>query len=280
MTAEAITNIETRTSAPAQSTVRFIDTLAAEWLKLTSLRSTYITLGLGFVLSLVATGLTALAFGSTFDGWSETQQATFEPITFAMVGNVIALIVVTVFGVLTVSSEYSTGMIRLSMIATPRRSRVLWAKLVLVFGITLAIGIATVAGMFLVGQAVLSQYDMPTASLGDADALKMVLGLGAATPLFPVIGFTLGIILRSTAGAITAALGLLWLPLVFKDLLPLWAQENILSLLPGSAVDSFTITHIVQSSTDSAPAVGVALVVAWLAGFVGVAQLLLHRRDA
>ena len=280
MTAEAITNIETRTSAPAQSTVRFIDTLAAEWLKLTSLRSTYITLGLGFVLSLVATGLTALAVGSTFDGWSETQQATFEPITFAMVGNVIALIVVTVFGVLTVSSEYSTGMIRLSMIATPRRSRVLWAKLVLVFGITLAIGIATVAGMFLVGQAVLSQYDMPTASLGDADALKMVLGLGAATPLFPVIGFTLGIILRSTAGAITAALGLLWLPLVFKDLLPLWAQENILSLLPGSAVDSFTITHIVQSSTDSAPAVGVALVVAWLAGFVGVAQLLLHRRDA
>ena len=280
MTTTTMTNIETSPSVSAGGAARFMDTVVSEWLKLASLRSTYLTLGIGFLLSLVTTGLTALAVGATFDGWSETQQASFEPITFAMVGNVVALIVFTVFGVLAVSSEYSTGMVRLSLTATPRRSRVLWAKLTLVFAITLVAGLATVAGMFLVGQAVLAQYDMPTASLGDADALRMVLGLGAATPLFPVIGFTLGIILRSTAGAITASLGLLWLPLVFKDLLPLWAQENILSLLPGSAVDSFTITHIVQSSTDSPPLLGVVLVLAWLAAFIGLAQLLLSRRDA
>jgi ABC-2 type transport system permease protein len=280
MTTEVLTNIAGRGPVATGRSARFIDTLASEWTKLTTLRSTYIMLGLSFVLSLTATGLLALAVGNTFDGWSEAQKASFEPITFAMVGNVIALIMCTVFGVLAVSSEYSSGMMRLSMIATPRRGRVLGAKLLLVFGLTLVMGLATVAGMFLVGQAVLGAYGMPVANLADPDALRMVIGLGAATPLFPVIGLTLGIMLRSAAGAITAALGVLWLPLIFNDMLPIWVQEHILSLLPGSAVDSFTITHIVQSPTDSPPLVGVALVVAWLAGFVGVALSLLRRRDA
>lgn len=267
----------TRTAARSAG---FFDTLASEWAKLTSLRSTYIMLGLGFVLSLVSTGLVSLAVGNTFDGWSEAQQATFEPVTFAMIGNVIALIIVTVFGVLAVSSEYGNGMIRLSLIATPRRSRILWAKLLLVFGITLVFGLVTVTGMFLVGQAVLGAAGLPTTNLGDPDALRFVIGLGAAMPLFPVIGLTFGILLRSTAGAITAALGLLWLPLIFNDMLPAWAQEHILSLAPGAAVDSFTIAHIIDVPTNSPPLVGVAIAAAWLALFIGGARWALLRRDA
>ena len=134
-------------------------------------------------------------------------------------------------------------------------------------------------GMFLVGQAVLGAYGLPTTSLEDPDALRLVIGLGAATPLFPVIGLALGFILRSTAGAITAALALLWLPLVFNDMLPTWAQENILTLLPGQAVDSFTIAHAVDVPTNSPPLVGVVLVIGWLTLFLGSAQLLLRRRD-
>ena len=184
-----------------------------------------------------------------------------------------------VFGVMTVSGEYANGMVRQSMIATPRRTRVLWSKVLLVFGITTVLGLATVTGMFLVGQAVLGAYGLPTTSLEDPDALRLVIGLGAATPLFPVIGLALGFILRSTAGAITAALALLWLPLVFNDMLPAWAQENILTLLPGQAVDSFTIAHAVDVPTNSPPLVGVVLVIGWLTLFLGSAQLLLRRRD-
>ena len=280
MTTDAAAFTTSQTRDARVDEVRFINTLASEWSKLTSLRSTYIVLGLGFVLSILATGLGTFAVGETFDGWSEAQQATFEPIAFAMLGNVIALIVATVFGVLAVSSEYSNGMIQLSMIATPRRARVLWAKVLLVFGVTLGFGLATVAGMFLVGQAVLGAAGLPTATLGDSDALRFVVGLGAATPLFPIIGLALGVILRSTAGAITAALGILWLPLVFNNMLPLSVQEHVLSRLPGAAIDSVTISHVVQSTTDSPLMVGIALVVAWLVGFVGIAQVLLQRRDA
>ena len=101
------------TTATAQGReVSFRDTLASEWIKLKTLRSTYITLGLGFSLSVAATGLFATAVGNTYDGWSEAQQASFEPLMFAMVGNVIALIVATVFGVMTVSGEYANGMVR------------------------------------------------------------------------------------------------------------------------------------------------------------------------
>ena len=277
MTAATLDNTTTTTVQARE--VSFRDTLASEWIKLKTLRSTYITLGLGFSLSVAATGLFALAVGNTYDGWSDAQKATFEPLMFAMVGNVIALIVATVFGVMTVSSEYANGMIRQSVIATPRRSQVLWSKVLLVFGITAVLGIATVMGMFLVGQAVLGAYGLPTTSLEDPDALRLVIGLGAATPLFPVIGLTLGFMLRSTAAAITATLGLLWLPLVFNDMLPTWAQENVLSLLPGQAADSFTIAHAIQSPTDSPPLVGVVLVIAWLTLFIGSAQVLLRRRD-
>ena len=271
--------LEHTTATAQRREVSFRDTLASEWIKLKTLRSTYITLGLGFSLSVAATGLFAMAVGNTYDGWSEAQQASFEPLMFAMVGNVIALIVATVFGVMTVSGEYANGMVRQSMIATPRRTRVLWSKVLLVFGITTVLGLATVTGMFLVGQAVLGAYGLPTTSLEDPDALRLVIGLGAATPLFPVIGLALGFILRSTAGAITAALALLWLPLVFNDMLPAWAQENILTLLPGQAVDSFTIAHAVDVPTNSPPLVGVVLVIGWLTLFLGSAQLLLRRRD-
>jgi ABC-2 type transport system permease protein len=280
MTTTTMTATTTLTSTVASRPARFIDTLASEWVKLTTLRSTYIILGLGVMLSIAMTALVSLAVGSTFDGWPPAERAQFEPILFPMVGNIFLLILYSVFGVLAVSNEYSSGMIRLTLTATPKRGRVLLAKLLLVTGITMVFGLITTLGMFLVGQAVLGAYGMPVVDLGDADARRMVLGLGAVTPLFPIIGFALGVILRSTAGAITTALGILWLPVIFGGLLPIWWQENILSLLPGPAADSFTIAHIVESPTYSDPAVGAALVGGWLLAFIAAAYFKLRRRDA
>ncbi|MDA1009959.1 MAG: ABC transporter permease, partial [Chloroflexi bacterium] len=85
------------------------------------------------------------------------------------------------------------------------------------------------------------------------------------------------VILRSTAGGITTVLGVLWLPEIFGALLPTWWQENVLSLLPGSAVDSVTIAHIADSPRYSDPAVGAAIVVVWLVAFVGAAYIMLRR---
>jgi hypothetical protein len=197
-----------------------------------------------------------------------------------MVGNAFALIIYSVFGVMSMSGEYTSGMIRLTFTATPRRGRVFFAKLVLVSLIVLVFGLITTIGMFLLWQVILGAYGMEITTFGDADARRLVIGLGAAMPFFPLIGLALGVLLRSTAGAITTVLGLLWLPLIVGEVLPMWWRENVISLLPGTAVDSLTIAHVVDSPTYTDPAAATVIAATWLAGFIGAAYVALIRRDA
>jgi ABC-2 type transport system permease protein len=276
MTTTTMTSVTPLASSVSPRPAGFANTLAAEWSKLITLRSTYLTLGLGLVLSIATTALVSLALGSTQKNWSPG----FSPITTSMVGNIWALIIYSVFGVMVMSREYSGGMIRLTLTATPRRGRVLGAKLILASLIILIFGLITTVGMFLVGQAVLGAYGMPVSSLGSADARQMVLGLGVVMPFFPIIGLALGVILRSTAGGITAVLGFLWLPVIFGTTLPLWWRAHVMSLLPGSGLDSITIGHIEPSPSFSDPVVGAVIAAVWLAVIVGAAYLVFLRRDA
>ncbi len=276
MTARTITAaaIPTATRRPAEPSLR--DTLMSEWVKLTTLRSTYIMLGLGLALSIATTALASVAMGSIRDEWP----ADFDPMIFSMVGNIFALIIFSVFGVLALTREYSSGMMRLTLAASPQRWRVLTAKLMLVAGITLVLGIATTVGMSLVARVILGAYGLPVAGIGDADEMRLVLGLGAVMPFFPVVGLALGVLLRSTAGAITTVLGLLWLPVILGEMVPLWWQQNVISYLPGSALDSFTIAHVVDSPTHLDPVVGAAVAAIWLAGILAAAWFAFTRRDA
>jgi hypothetical protein len=157
---------------------------------------------------------------------------------------------------------------------------VLGAKLILAGLITLVFGLVTTVGMFLAGQAILGAYGMPTASLGDADAQRMVLGMGVALPFFPIVGLALGVLLRGTAGAITAVLGILWLPEIFGDFLPTWVQHHVLSLVPSNALDSINIAHIEPSATNVDPVLGGLIAGGWLVAIVGAAYVMLLRRDA
>jgi hypothetical protein len=141
-------------------------------------------------------------------------------------------------------------------------------------------GILTTVGMFLVGQAVLGAYGMPVASLSDPDARRMVFGLGVAMPFFPVMGMAFAMLLRSTAGGITTVLGLLWLPQIFGEFVPLWFRENILSLLPSNGIDSVTVSHIEPSPAFSDPAVGALIAATWFLTVVGAAYVAFLRRDA
>ena len=272
------TEMMTSTTAVASSVprARFIDTLASEWLKLTTLRSTYVTLGLGVTLSIAMTALVSLAVGATQD----ELPADLAPVTFALVGNLFALTISAVFGVMAVAGEYSSGMIRLTLTATPRRSRVFWAKLAVLTPVTLVFGLVATLGMFLVGQAVLGAYGLPVTDLGDPDARRTVFGCGALMPVFPLIGLAFGVLLRSTAGAITSVLALLWLPVFLVEFFPPWWRANVFSLLPGAGVDSLTLSHIEDSPMYSDPAIGAVIVAAWLAAFIGAAYVSLSRRDA
>ena len=119
------TTVAARQSSAATVVRRagFGNTLASEWTKLFSVRSTYIMIALGLALSFGLTALVGLAVGSTYDDWSPADREEFEPIMFSMAGILFGGIVFTVFGVLAASGEYTSGMIRTTLAATPRRWR-------------------------------------------------------------------------------------------------------------------------------------------------------------
>ena len=145
MTTATISANTRRVRGAANRDTRFANTLASEWLKLATLRSTSITLGLGYLLSVATSAIVGIALGSTRDTWS----GDISPITASMVGTIFGLIVYSVFGVMTVSREYASGTMRLTLTATPNRRQVFLAKLTLVTAIVTERGItpATESGL-------------------------------------------------------------------------------------------------------------------------------------
>jgi ABC-type transport system involved in multi-copper enzyme maturation permease subunit len=274
MTTETLTSMQTFRLRAAPRPSRFSDTLLSEWIKLTSVRSTYITLGLGIGLSILTTAIAMLAIPP--DKWPSDVDARL----FWLVGNIFTLIVFSVFGVLTATGEYSSGTIRLTLMATPRRGRVFAAKLLLTAGMTLIAGLIATAGMFAVAQLVNGGYSRPVVGVGDPGIARLILGMGLTMPFFPVIGLALGFLMRSAAAGITTVLGIIWLPVIFGETVPTWWRENIVSVLPGTAVDSFTIGHLIEDNAFQDPVVGMAIASAWLIVFVGAAYIAFLRRDA
>ncbi len=259
----------------------FSATLRSEWTKLASLRGTWIKVAVAFVLSVGLTALLALVVGATWDDASAADRASHDPAGIGLFGSLFSMIVFAVVGATSVTSEYGSGMMRLTLTATPRRGRVLAAKAAVVAALTLAAGLVTATATFLGAQIVFAAYGVPTASLGDGDALRTVLGDGVLTPVLPVIAVALGFATRSSAGAITAVLGVVFLPWVLGGVLPTWWRETAMDYLPGAASEAITSGHL-ESATEGLLAPGVAALVlaAWLAAFLAAAWLALERRDA
>ncbi len=261
--------------------VRFSSTLASEWTKLVSLRSTYITLGLAVILSIAFTVLVVIVVGANWDNLSASEREDFDPITISFFGSIFSAILIVVLGVNAVASEYSSGMIRLTLTATPRRGRLLVAKLLAIGIVTLVIGFALQVAQFLITQFILGSYDVPTVKLSDTDALRVVIANGVMSPILPVIAATVAVLLRNTAAAITSVLALIFAPAIFGPLFPNWWQENVLSYVLGPATDSIAIGHL-DSDEPTRLSLGGAIVVvaAWVAAFVGMAYATLVKRDA
>lgn len=257
----------------------FHNVLAAEWVKFTSLRSTWITLGLGVTLAIAMTVLMSTAMGGSWDSENE-MYAEFNPITWSMDATLIATIAFSVLGVSIAAGEYTSGMIRLTLMATPKRGSILAAKAIIVGVATAVAGLVSVVAMFLAAQAIYGSYDMPTAGLDDPEALRLVLGMGALAAVFPVLGVALGFILRSTVAGITSILALSFVPDFLGGLFPAWWQENIISFLPSQAIRALTVGTVVDSPRYQEPAVAAVALAAWVAVALAAAYILLKKRDA
>lgn len=206
--------------------------IASEWVKLRSLRSTVWTL-LVAVLLLVGLGLIiCAATNANWDRNSPQEQATFQPITASLAGTFFAQLAVGVLGVLVVTGEYSTGSIRSSLVAVPRRLPVLWGKLVVFVGSVLGLGAVAAVAAFLGGQALLGSHGV---DLSAPHALRALVGVPLYLAGIGALAVGLGFLLRSTAASIAVLFGLLLVVPIVLNFLPSSWRENVRPYLPGEA---------------------------------------------
>ena len=180
---------------------------------------------------------------------------------------------------LTADSRCGKVLVSVRGVATPRRERVLLAKVAVVAAFTLPVAAIATAGMFLAAQMVFRAYGLDTASLADADALRAIVASSVLAPVFPVIAVALGVILRSTAAAIVTVLAFIFAPGIVGAFLPSWWQENVVAYLPGSATDSIAISHL-TTETEIRPGVAAVVLVGWLAAFIAAGYAVFAKRDA
>ena len=257
---------------------RFRGVLRSEWTKIRSVRSTLWTL---FTTVFIGVGLGAIvtsARASRFSTRSVTAQLTFDPTRSSLSGLLFAQLAIGVLGVLVISAEYSTGTIRDSFAAVPRRPWVLGAK-VAVFGtITLVIGEVVSFASFLIGQQILSGKT-PTATLSDPSALRAVVGGGLYLFALGLLALGLATIIRHTPTAISAFVGVLLILPIITSVLPSSYADDIGRFLPAD-IGTVMISAHHQGSGAFNPWVGFALLCGYALTLLIVGGVLLVRRDA
>jgi ABC-type transport system involved in multi-copper enzyme maturation permease subunit len=209
----------------------------SEWTKLRSLPSTAWSL-LVTVASIVGFGVLYCLLRVARPPDDPASVAAFDPTAVSLTGVQLAAIAVGVLGVLLVAGEYATGLVRTSFTAVPRRLPVLWGKAIVFALTTLAVCLPVTLVAFLVGQSILAEKRLDIA-LDHPGVARAVLGSALYLAAVGLLGLGLGALLRSTAGAVAALLGLLFGPQLLVGLLPGTWSDQLYRYLPvpaGAAV--------------------------------------------
>ena len=220
----------------------FGGTLRSEFTKIGSVRSTYWTL---LMLFAVSVGIGAAISALSASGWSNTPPADRTPFDATQLSIAALLIlgqlVIVVPGALVLTAEYSTGMIRTSLTAMPRRTVVYAAKAVVFTVVALVVTFAAAFISFFLGQALLaSTHD--TATLSQPNVLRAVVGSALYVTLCGLFAFAIGAIVRHTAGTITAVIGLLFVIPILVHLLPQSWYQDVTRWLPDAAGRALSVT--------------------------------------
>jgi ABC-type transport system involved in multi-copper enzyme maturation permease subunit len=252
------------------------DVLRSEWTKLRGLRSTYWTLLGAAVASVGISALTASIYVSRYSTVSAAEKATFNPTAFSLNGVFLAQLAIGVLGALVMTGEYSTGAIRSTFAAVPRRPVVLAAKGVVFAAVTLVVGVASCFAAFFVGQAILSGQGIQ-AHIGDPGVLRAVAGAGVYLAVLGLLALGLGTLIRHSAGAISALFGVLFVLPVLVAALPSSWSNPISRYLPSNAGQA--IYRTARSGSTLSPWVGLAVFGLYAAVALGAAAIVLRRRD-
>jgi ABC-2 type transport system permease protein len=250
----------------------------SEWTKLWSLRSTRWSL-LAAVVSMIGLGILVAAVQmSRWSSLSPHDRSAFDAIDVGVSGYHFAQLAIGVLGVLVISAEYSTGMIRSSLMAAPKRLPVLWAKLGVFSAVTFVLMLAAAFVSFFAVQAIVTSHSLDR-TLGDPHALRAVVGTALFLTVLGALGTGLGALIRNTAGGISAFVGLLFVLPGITALLPASTADAITPYLPlnaGTTVATSTFDNPHHLSSWG----GFAVFCGYTAVVIALAAVRLSRRDA
>ena len=258
--------------------VSFPRVLHSEWIKLWSLRSTYWTvLATLAAMLLIAVMLGVASMVEDGAGGPDGQMAIGMSYSFAQVA-------VAVLGVLTITGEYATGMVRSTLAAVPTRLPALAAKAVLVAGVGFLLGVVGVALSYLASYPLLGADG--AASLSDPEVRRIFWGSGLYLAAVGLFGLAIGAIIRHTAGAVTFVLGVLLLLSTLWQLLMMtsdWFTASY-AYLPSVAGERIATPEVARAAADAPQALGpwsgFAVFLVYIAVTFLIAALLLKKRDA
>jgi ABC-type transport system involved in multi-copper enzyme maturation permease subunit len=275
-------------------------TVISEWIKFRSLRSTWWSIGVALLISVGLGILFSYLRGKDIAGHGGFES---DPAALSLRGFYLAQLAVAVLGVLFITGEYSTGMIRATLCAAPRRLPVWAAKIsvftLVIFGITLVAAFVA----FLGGQAVLGTFHVSAVfapgpngsvvvtpggpgapmhslgvSLGDPGAVRAIFGAALYMVGVGLLGLGCGFIIRNTGGAIAAVFGLLLVLPLLAQALPSSLQQHVSKYLPLLAGTAGMNTR--QGTDQLAPWTGLGVFALYVVAALALGLYVLRRRDA
>jgi hypothetical protein len=271
------TATSTLTAAPVPTQVTQRRVIVSEWIKLRSLRSTLFAL-LAAVVCTVGLGILISALrANDFKNHGFAPGPGFDPTLVSLRGTYLAQLPIGVLGVLMITGEYSTGMIRATLAAVPRRLPVLWAKaLVFAVAVFVIMGIASLLA-FEGGQAMFSGAGIHV-GLSSPGAARAVLGGALYMTVVGLLGVGLGFMIRNTAGAVATLFGLLLVLTAIVAALPASLYRDVFRYLPMPA--GTQIMSTVPDSSLLSPWAGIGVFSLYAVAAVTSGAVMLKRRDA
>ena len=269
------------TSAPhpdlADVRLSFPRVLRSEWLKMQTLRSTWISLGGAILVLVLAAGLIANHMhGRLLHPRLIEDPDIRDVLTTPLRGFGLTQLIIGVLGVLAISGEYATGMVRATFSAVPRRLPVLWAKFLVLAVLGFATMLLAAFSAFFLAQAVLGSYGV---GITAPHAIRVVFAMAGYLTMVGLLGLGLGFIVRSTAGGIAALVAIVLVaPGILAALNTSWSisASHYLPLNAGLGM----ISDLPPTGGALGPAGGTAAMIVWVLASLAAAAVLLVRRDA
>ncbi len=257
-----------------------IPTIRSEWLKFRTVRSTLWTVCITVVLCVGLGALSAYSMRNNYGNESFTEHLAFSATGASLLGFLFAPLAIGVIGALIMTSEYSSGSIRLTFAAQPRRLSVLVSKAVVLFCCALAVGELSAFASFFVGQSIFSSAHLND-TLATPGALRAVVFAGLSLALIALFALGIATIIRHTAGAIALYVGILLVLLLIVSALPTDWNRHVLKFLPEVLIESMRTPHQAALRFQAfSPGVSALILAAYALGSLIIGGALLVRRDA